>query len=125
MRWEVNIMINSPFDMNAEQLENNIIAVLFGSKERKVYTEEEIDKCIDAFAKLPMYSKVSSEEIELIKNNIHSKQLIKLDIGTVISDTKHKKWFMGVKPNLEMKYWNRYKQYLLNDKKFAPNIKVV
>lgn len=115
-------MINSPFDMNAEQLENNIIAVLFGGKERKIYTEEEIDECIDAFAKLPMYAKVTDEEIELIKNNIHSKQLIKLDIGTVIADNKHKKWFMGVKPGLEMKYWNRYKQYLLNDKKFAPKV---
>jgi 1-aminocyclopropane-1-carboxylate deaminase/D-cysteine desulfhydrase-like pyridoxal-dependent ACC family enzyme len=64
--------------MNAEQLENNIIAVLFGGKERKIYTEEEIDECIDAFAKLPMYAKVTDEEIELIKElrkhiNIYSK----------------------------------------------------
>ena len=57
-------MISSPFDMNAEQLENNIMAVLFGGKERKVYTEEEIDSVIDAFAKMPMYSNVTLDEIE-------------------------------------------------------------
>lgn len=115
-------MINLSFEMNSEQLENSIMAVLYGGKERKIYTEEEVNEIIDAFAKMPMYSNVSSQEIELIKNNIHSKQLIKLDIGTVISDTKHKKWFMGIKPSLEMKYWNRYKQYLQNDKKFAPKV---
>lgn len=115
-RWEVNILIN-----NVEQFENIIMSCLFGGKERKVYSEEEINDTVDKLAN-SLWSNISKEELELIKNNIHSKQIVKLDIGTVITDSKHKKWFMGVKPGLEMKYWNRYKLYLQNDKKFAPNV---
>lgn len=108
--------------MTKEQLENALIGILFGSKEGKIYTEQEIDDTIEQFASLKFYSGISREEIEQIKRDIHSKQLIKLDIGTVLVDTKHKKWFVGVKPELEMKYWNRYKNYLQYDKKFAPKV---
>lgn len=108
--------------MNKEQLENALIGILFGSKDGKIYTEQEIDDVIEQFAALPFYNGITSKEIEQIKRNIHSKQIIKLDIGTVLIDNKHKKWFMGVKPNLEMKYWNRYKNYLQYDKKFAPKV---
>lgn len=108
--------------MTKEQLENALIGILFGGKDGKIYTEQEIDQTIDQFASLPFYSGITKEEIEQIKRNIHASQIVKLDIGTVIADTKHKKWFMGVKPNLEMKYWNRYKKYLQYDKKFGPNV---
>lgn len=107
--------------MTREQLENALMGVLFGSKDGKIYTEQEIDEIIDRFASIPG-TQVTEIEIEQIKRNIHSKQLVKLDIGTVLVDSKHKKWFMGVKPNLEMKYWNRYKNYLQFDKKFGPNV---
>ncbi len=106
--------------MNKEQLENAIIGVLFGSKDRKVYTEQEIDQIIEQFFSLS--KDITVEEKEQIKRNIHSKQIIKLDTGTVLVGNKHKKWFMGEKPNLEMKYWNRYKNYLQFDKKFAPKV---
>lgn len=108
--------------MNKEQLENALIGVLFGSNVAKIYTEEEIDQMIEQFASLPFYNGITTDEIEQIKRNIHSKQLIKLDIGTVLVDNKHKKWFMGIKPTLDMKYWNRYKNYLQYDKKFGPNV---
>ena len=108
--------------MNKEQLENALIGILFGSKNGRIYTEQEIDEVIEQFASLPFYDGITSKEIEQIKRNIHSKQIIKLDIGTVLIDNKHKKWFMGVKSNLEMKYWNRYKNYLQYDKKFAPKV---
>lgn len=107
--------------MTKEQLENALMGILFGGKEGKIYTEEEIDEIIDKFSLIPG-NQVSLEEIEQIKRNIHSKQVIKLDIGTVLVGGKHKKWFMGIKPELEMKYWNRYKNYLQFDKKFGPNV---
>lgn len=108
--------------MTKEQLENALIGIFFGSKDGKIYTEQEIDHTIEQFATLPFYNGITKEEIQQIKRNIHSKQLIKLDIGTLLVDTKHKKWFMGVKPELEMKYWDRYKNYLQYDKKFAPKV---
>lgn len=108
--------------MTKEQLENALIGILFGSKDGKVYTEAEIDQTIEQFASLPFYKDITPEEVEQIKKNIHSSQLVKLDLGTVLTDNKHKKWFMGVKPDLGMKYWNRYKNYLQFDKKFPPNV---
>lgn len=107
--------------MTKEQIENAIIGALFSTKDGKIYTEEEIDNMIDMFVNLP-HLQLTDEEIIEIRKSIHSKQVVKLDIGTVIVDSKHKKWFMNTKPNLDMKYWNRYKQYLQFDKKFGANV---
>ena len=108
--------------MTKEQLENALIGILFGGKDGKIYTEQEIDETIDQFASLPFYSGIRPGEIMQIKRDIHSSQVVKLDLGTVLIDNKHRKWFMGVKPTLEMKYWNRYKKHLQFDKKFGPNV---
>ena len=108
--------------MTKEQLENALIGILFGGKDGKIYTEQEIDETIDQFASLPFYSGITPGEIMQIKRDIHSSQVVKLDLGTVLIDNKHRKWFMGVKPTLEMKYWNRYKKHLQFDKKFGPNV---
>ena len=108
--------------MTNEQLENALIGILFGGKDGKIYTEQEIDETIDQFASLPFYSGITPGEIMQIKRDIHSSQVVKLDLGTVLIDNKHRKWFMGVKPTLEMKYWNRYKKHLQFDKKFGPNV---
>ena len=107
--------------MDKEVFENTVTSALF-SKKGEVYTEEEIDKIIDEFAKMPVFSSVTKEEIEIIRRDIHSKQLIKLDIGTVLMENNHKKWFMSKKSQLGMKYWLRYKDYLRNDKKFSQNV---
>lgn len=107
--------------MDKEQFESTIMGALF-SKKGKIYTEEEIDNIINTFAKLDVFSGVTSEEIEIIRKDIHSKQLIRLDIGTVLIDNNHKKWFMAKKAQLDMKYWLRYKDYLINDKKYAQNV---
>lgn len=106
--------------MTKEQLEDALIGILFGSSSGKIYSEEEIDKTIEKFSILS--NDITKEEIEQIKRDIHSRQIIKLDIGTALVDEKHKKWFMGKKPNMDMKYWNRYKNYLRYDKKFGPNV---
>ena len=108
--------------MTKEQLENALIGILFGNKTAKAYKEEEIDQIIEQFASLSIYKDITTKDIEEIKRKIHASQLIKLDLGTVLVDNRHKKWFMGIKPNLDMKYWNRYKSYLQFDKKFAPKV---
>lgn len=108
--------------MTKEQLENALIGILFGGKESKLYSDKEIDEIVEQFASMPFYQGISKEEIEQIKRDIHASRIVKLDIGTVLTNNKHKKWFMGVKPTLEMKYWNRYKKHLQYDKKFGPNV---
>lgn len=87
-------------------------------------TESEIDDLISFSAKAPIFKNnpLTDEDINYVRKQIHSEYLIRLELGLSIVDKGHVKWFDDIKPNLEMKYWNRYKNYLLQDKKFPVNV---
>lgn len=84
------------------------------------YTDEiKIDEIIRQTAEIPIFkSKITEEEVKIIRNQIHADCLIRLDNGVGLISHKHTKWFKAKKANLDMKYWNRYKRYLSQDKKF-------
>jgi hypothetical protein len=85
--------------------------------------EQIIDEKIEELRCLPTFSSLSDIEVENVRAEIKSEFSIKLDQGSLIQEKGHEKWFLDKKPLLDMKYWERYKKYLLNDKGFS--VKVV
>lgn len=88
-----------------------------------VLDETTIDDKISEVSGMPTFSSLSEDEIEEVKASIKSDFSIKLDKGVLIEEKNHEKWFLARKSKLSMKYWERYKSYLLSDKGFS--IKVV
>lgn len=85
--------------------------------------EQIIDEKIEELRCLPTFSSLSDIEVENVRAEIKSEFSIKLDQGSLIQEKGHEKWFLDKKTLLDMKYWERYKKYLLNDKGFS--VKVV
>lgn len=85
--------------------------------------EQTIDEKIEELRSLPTFSSLSDIEVENVRAEIKSEFSIKLDQGSLIQEKGHEKWFLDKKTLLDMKYWERYKKYLLNDKGFS--VKVV
>lgn len=85
--------------------------------------EQTIDEKIEELRCIPTFSSLSDIEVENVRAEIKSEFSIKLDQGSLIQEKGHEKWFLDEKPLLDMKYWERYKKYLLNDKGFS--VKVV
>ena len=86
--------------------------------DKKITDEKEIDEVISAMAESPLFKDLTEADKLLIRNQIHSEYSITLDKGVAIV-SEYKPWFMNRKKELSMKYWDRYKQYLLNDKGFT------
>ena len=97
-----------------------VSSFLAGEKEIK---EQTIDEKISELKCLPTFSGLSDIEVENVRAEIKSEFSIKLDQGSLIQEKGHEKWFLDKKPSFQMKYWERYKKYLLNDKGFS--VKVV
>lgn len=84
--------------------------------------EHYIDEQIDEIKFLPSLSTLTEAEIEEVRASIKADFSIKLDKGFLIEEKGHEKWFLSKKASLEMKYWERYKKYLLADKGFSSNV---
>ena len=85
-------------------------------------TEQTIDEKIDEIRGLPSFSALSDEEVDLVRAEIKSEFSIKLDKGVLIEEKGHEKWFLSKKGSLDMKYWERYRKYLMTDKGFSPKV---
>lgn len=104
-----------------DQFYNLLISLIVG---QDIVEEKKIDEYINQFKALPMFStSLTEEDIKSVRNKITSEISIKLDMGTLLKgDYNYKKWFLNKKSELDMKYWERYKKYLLQDKKFSPTV---
>lgn len=107
--------------MNELQKTLKNMVVMFLSSE-SVLEEKSIDERIAEVSGMPTFASLTSEEIEEVKANIKSEFSIKLDLGSLIEEKNHEKWFLARKAQLDMKYWERYKKYLLADKGFSNNV---
>lgn len=106
---------------NEEKLKNLVTTYVY---DNRGMNEHEIDNIIDYFVHAPNFVKtpLTEEEIDNVRKQIHADYLIKLDLGTSITAKDFVPWFMNRKKTLNMGYWNRYKEYLLRDKSFSPNV---
>ena len=84
--------------------------------------ESVVDERISEVRCIPTFSSLSDEEVEEVCAKIKSEISVKLDKGTLIEEKGHIKWFLSRKAQLDMKYWERYKKYLLIDQGFSTNV---
>lgn len=85
-------------------------------------TEQMIDDKVDEVCGLPTFKSLTSEELDFVRAALKSEFSIKLDKGVLIQEKGHQKWFLAKKASLDMKYWERYKKYLLSDKGFPTQV---
>ena len=84
--------------------------------------ESTIDSKIAEIRFIPTFAALTDEEVKEVAAEIKSEFSIKLDIGTLIEEKGHKKWFLSKKAKLDMKYWERYRKYLLKDQGFSTQV---
>lgn len=65
---------------------------------------------------------ISEEEKESVRKEILSNNKILLGLGAVLVQKKHAKWFAQRKDTLPMKYWERFEQYILQDRGMPTNV---
>lgn len=94
---------------------NMIIGYLADSN---ITDEKEIDSIIRSIKSLPQFHDISDNDILTIRKEIHAEYLITLDKGVGII-LPYKPWFINRKKELDMNYWDRYREYLLRDKHFS------
>lgn len=106
------------------KLQNKLYNVLTaGIMEEEDITDVLIDEQIDMYRKLPIYKELIDEEIKDVRNKILSEQSVRMSLGTLLQeDYNYEKWFLSEKANLDMKYWERYKKYLIHNQGFANNV---
>ena len=99
-----------------EQFKSMVIGFVSSSD----YSDEiKIDEIIKQISEMPLFKdSILEEEIKKIRNQIHTECLIRLDNGVGIVAKGHVKWFKQKKSDLGMKYWERYRRHLIQDKKF-------
>lgn len=90
--------------------------------DEETLTEQMIDEQIDEIRFLPKFRALTGEEVDEVRIEIKSEFSIKLDKGVLIQEKGHEKWFLAKKASLDMKYWERYRKYLLTDKGFATKV---
>ena len=85
--------------------------------------EKTIDQAIDFASNAPhLSSRITDEDKEMLRKIIHETHSVRLGRGVAIVGRNHKKWFMKKKQTTSFDYWNRFKQYLLNDKHFPKKV---
>lgn len=95
----------------------NVILTYLSSE--NINDEKNIDEIISKFSEIPILKgSLSNDDILKVRNQIHSEYAITLDKGVSIV-YNFKPWYINRKKDLDMKYWDRYKQYLINDKNFS------
>lgn len=81
-----------------------------------------IDDKIDEVRYIPTFASLTDDEVDEVRSSIKSEFSIKLDKGVLIEEKGHEKWFLSRKAQLDMRYWERYRKYLLTDKGFSTNV---
>jgi len=65
---------------------------------------------------------ISEAEKESVRKEILSNNKILLGLGAALVQRKHNKWFAQRKDTLPMKYWERFEQYMLQDRGMPTNV---
>lgn len=102
-----------------KMLKNMVVMFIASDTELK---ETTIDDKIAEVSGMPTFVSMTSEEMDEVRASIKSEFSIKLDKGVLIEEKNHEKWFLSRKSQLGMKYWERYKKYLLADKGFSTKV---
>src|SRR5258708_2009656 len=82
--------------------------------------DEQVDKTYSAKDVLGLI--ITEEEKTAVRNELLADNKIRLEPGIAIVPRTHKKWFAERKSELDLDYWNRFKELLVKDKGFPVNV---
>lgn len=82
--------------------------------------DDEVNKAFSAISVLGLT--VTDEEKSFVRNELLADNKIRLEPGIAIVPRTHKKWFADKKADLDLDYWNRFKELLIKDKGFPVNV---
>lgn len=101
---------------NQKQL---IIHVMIGMDPETVINEESILKQVKLFSTLfPVTEPEENEVIALL----HTRLAIRMDRGACVTEKNHVSWYYSAKKDLQTQFWDRYRQFLIKNKEFAPDV---
>jgi hypothetical protein len=109
---------------NSEMLANMISANINAEYPEVPPTDAEFSNKANALreALMKMYP-VSDEEFEAIKVKLRNNIAVKMELGVLIKDSKHHTpWLSARRAELDFFFWNRYKLYLEEVKRWNPRV---
>lgn len=84
------------------------------------------DEMIDDYIKRSIIfttASLSNDEIAEIKKNVTFKYQVYTTPGqSIVDDYDQEKWYDDAKKDITPYFWNRYKDYLIDEKHFSPNV---
>lgn len=85
-------------------------------------TEEKIDQLIGEAIGFIGIS-CPDEDIESCKRDLKYRYMIQSRPGSkILNDYDQEEWYSDIKDEIDQKFWLRYKDYLIDEKHFSPNI---
>ncbi len=110
-------------DANKVSLITRFVKVLVEANKKENCLKEED---VDAYIKLSLtmiQDACNQEEIAAAKRDITYHYLIYTEPGkSIVADYEEENWYDDAKLEVEPKFWSRYRDYLIDEKHFNPNI---
>lgn len=104
---------------------NNIVNIVRGLITAREMTEVLTDEIINSLITevLNLGIPCSDEDLEACRRDLKYRYAIESTPGSIIlNDYDQDEWYTERKDEIDQKFWSRYKEYLLNEKGFSPNI---
>lgn len=111
--------------VNQERV-NNIVGMVRNLIEltgiANTLTDEKIDELISQALSIVSVD-CSDEEREACKRDLKYRYMIQSRPGSkILNDYDQEEWYSDIKDEIDQKFWLRYKDYLIDEKHFSPNI---
>jgi len=112
-------------DNNEKDLENFISSYINNHYKDEMPTEEQFDESAQMVREnTKLMVPVSDEQFKDIKRRLRECIVVSLDEGICLSDpnSKHESWLPANRAKFSFFFWERYKRYLEQDKKWNPRL---
>ena len=87
-----------------------------------ILTEEIIDDLIEEAIGVARVT-CADEDVEACKRDLKYRYMIQSKQGSkILNNYDQEEWYSDIKDDLDQKFWLRYKDYLIDEKHFSPNI---
>lgn len=111
--------------VNQERV-NNIVGIVRNLIELtgivNTLTDEKIDELISQALSI-VNAECSDEDREACRRDLKYRYMIQSRPGSkILNDYDQEEWYTDIKDELDQKFWLRYKDYLIDEKHFSPNI---
>ena len=88
------------------------------------FTDEKIDQLIQTARMFPGGTiSLTNEELKLIRKEMVTRYRVYAEPGqAIVSDYDQGEWYTDIRKDINPRFWSRYKNYLIDEKHFSPNV---